>query len=361
MDPLELRRKNEASPVRAAQYDLGAKAIGWERRNKKAGDTPGPEEARDRDGERQLVRVRRRERRAPRCKVHRDGSVELVSGCQDIGTGFRTAIAVVAAEELGIEPDDVTIAGRRHPVPRGPGLRRQHHRPTRWPRWCASPRTRRETKLFALAAPLLGVDAGGARRREREDLRGGRPDEARSPSSRRRRRCAARSIDCTGEAQEAVRDLPRRPRGHAVRRGRGGHRDRRGARPQDGLGQRLRPPREPLTAQNQVIGAMIQGVSWALLENRILDRNVGHDGEPQPRVRTRSSPPPTCSRRSRSSPPSPTSATTPRPRASASRRSSPPSAAIANAVYNATGARVRELPITPDRVLAALAEAKRRA
>jgi len=32
--------------------------------------------------------------------------------------------------------------------------------------------------------------------------------------------------------------------------------------------------------------------------------------------------------------------------------------AIANAVYNATGARVRELPMTPDRVLAALAEAK---
>ncbi len=30
-------------------------------------------------------------------------------------------------------------------------------------------------------------------------------------------------------------------------------------------------PVNPLTAENQVIGAMIQGVSWALLENRILD------------------------------------------------------------------------------------------
>ena len=34
---------------------------------------------------------------------------------------------------------------------------------------------------------------------------------------------------------------------------------------------------------------------------------------------------------------------------------------IANAVYNAIGVRIRELPITPDRVLAALSEAKRRA
>ena len=34
-------------------------------------------------------------------------------------------------------------------------------------------------------------------------------------------------------------------------------------------------PVNPLTTQNQVIGAMIQGASWALLENRILDRNVG--------------------------------------------------------------------------------------
>jgi CO/xanthine dehydrogenase Mo-binding subunit len=34
-------------------------------------------------------------------------------------------------------------------------------------------------------------------------------------------------------------------------------------------------------------------------------------------------------------------------------------AAVANAIYNATGARVRTLPLTPDRVLAALAAARR--
>ena len=37
----------------------------------------------------------------------------------------------------------------------------------------------------------------------------------------------------------------------------------------------------------------------------------------------------------------------------------PTLAAVANAVFNATGARVRSLPMTPDRVLAALAETRR--
>jgi CO/xanthine dehydrogenase Mo-binding subunit len=37
----------------------------------------------------------------------------------------------------------------------------------------------------------------------------------------------------------------------------------------------------------------------------------------------------------------------------------PTLAAIANAVYNATGVRLRQLPMTPDRMLAALAEARK--
>ena len=39
----------------------------------------------------------------------------------------------------------------------------------------------------------------------------------------------------------------------------------------------------------------------------------------------------------------------------------PTLAAIGNAVYNAIGVRIRELPITPDKVIAALGEAKGRA
>ncbi|HYN01831.1 MAG TPA: molybdopterin cofactor-binding domain-containing protein, partial [Vicinamibacteria bacterium] len=80
MDPLELRKKNEASPVRMAQYDLGASAISWERRNKKAGDTPGPRK-RGIGMANGNWYVFAAEDSNAQIKVHRDGSVEVITGC----------------------------------------------------------------------------------------------------------------------------------------------------------------------------------------------------------------------------------------------------------------------------------------
>ncbi|HXY40343.1 MAG TPA: molybdopterin cofactor-binding domain-containing protein, partial [Vicinamibacteria bacterium] len=128
MDPLEFRKKNESSPVRLSQYDPGAKAIGWERRNKKAGDMSS-------GGFGQLAPQLRRglgvangnwyvfanETTSAQVKVHRDGSVEVFTGCQDIGSGFRTAMAMVAAEELGLAPSEVTIRLGDTQFPQGPG------------------------------------------------------------------------------------------------------------------------------------------------------------------------------------------------------------------------------------------------
>jgi xanthine dehydrogenase YagR molybdenum-binding subunit len=42
-------------------------------------------------------------------KIYSDGSVEVECGTQDIGTGTRTHIAVVAAETLGLNPTDITV------------------------------------------------------------------------------------------------------------------------------------------------------------------------------------------------------------------------------------------------------------
>jgi CO/xanthine dehydrogenase Mo-binding subunit len=50
-----------------------------------------------------------REAVAVEVRVHRDGSVELFHGAQDIGTGIRTALAAIAAEELGLRPADITV------------------------------------------------------------------------------------------------------------------------------------------------------------------------------------------------------------------------------------------------------------
>ena len=119
-------------------------------------------------------------------------------------------------------------------------------------------------------------------------------------------------------------------------------------------------PVNPLTTQNQVIGAMIQGASWALFENRLLDRNVGTMLNPNLEWYKILAPADMFEAQSILTPVANLGNNT-----STAGIGEPPIvptlAVIANAVYNAIGVRIRELPITPDRVLAALSEAKRRA
>jgi xanthine dehydrogenase YagR molybdenum-binding subunit len=117
-------------------------------------------------------------------------------------------------------------------------------------------------------------------------------------------------------------------------------------------------PMNALTAESQVIGAMIQGVSWALLEHRILDRNVGTMVNPNLESYKVLMPADMFE-----AVPILTEIANAGNNTSAAGLGEPPIvptlAAVANAVFNATGARVRSLPMTPDRVLAALAEARR--
>src|SRR5690606_1337908 len=44
------------------------------------------------------------------CRIHDDGTIEARSGAQDIGTGMKTVIAILTAEELGVEPSRVRVA-----------------------------------------------------------------------------------------------------------------------------------------------------------------------------------------------------------------------------------------------------------
>jgi len=113
-----------------------------------------------------------------------------------------------------------------------------------------------------------------------------------------------------------------------------------------------------LTAENQLIGAQIQGASWALFEQRTLDRNVGTMVNPNleaykilgPADMFEAVPIFTEGANAGNN----TSAT-----GMAEPVFVPTLAAIANAVYNATGVRIRQLPLTPARVLAALVEARK--
>ena len=106
MDPVEFRKKNLRDEVHHRQLDRGAKEIGWSKRNPVAGGNPGP--------------LKRGMGCAVgiwggggnnQCKVDvtiaRDGSVVVAIGTQDLGTGTRTYTRAIVAEELGLGMKDV--------------------------------------------------------------------------------------------------------------------------------------------------------------------------------------------------------------------------------------------------------------
>jgi xanthine dehydrogenase YagR molybdenum-binding subunit len=364
LDPLELRKKNEASPVRLAQYDPGAKEIGWERRNRKAGDMSsggfGPARGARKRGLGMANGnwyVFASQESNAQVRVHRDGSVEVVTGCQDIGTGYRTAMAVVAAEELGIAPADVAVRLGDTQFAEGPASGGSVTTNSMAPvvRLAAH---RVRTELFALAAPLLGVKP------EELDAANGKIFVAKDKTKvvtfkQAAAKMAGETLDCLekrGKQYETFRgDLAGTQFAEVeVDTDTGEVRVVKMVSVNDcGL------PVNPLTVENQVIGAMIQGASWALLENRILDRNVGTMVNPNLESYKIFAPADMFEAKVILTPVANLGNNT-----SVAGIGEPPIvptlAAIANAVHNAIGVRIRELPITPDRVLAALAEAKRR-
>jgi xanthine dehydrogenase YagR molybdenum-binding subunit len=54
-------------------------------------------------------------------QINPDGSIEFRLGVQDIGTGTKTVIAVVAAEMLGLKPEQITVKVGDTNFPYGPG------------------------------------------------------------------------------------------------------------------------------------------------------------------------------------------------------------------------------------------------
>jgi xanthine dehydrogenase YagR molybdenum-binding subunit len=112
-------------------------------------------------------------------------------------------------------------------------------------------------------------------------------------------------------------------------------------------------PINPLAIESQINGGVLQGISYALYEDRVLDSRHGRDGQREPRaVQDR--------RLARDAEDEAIIIEEYVGRSSTDAggigepSTIPTAAAVANAVYNATGVRMRELPMTPARVLAAL-------
>ncbi len=121
MDPVDLRLKNDPSEVRRREYAIGAERFGWKQKYKKPGSSPG------------LVKIgvgcagatwggggRGSQAEA---QINSDGSVEVRCGTQDLGTGTRTLVAVVAAEVFGLKPEQISakIGDTRFPPSGGSG------------------------------------------------------------------------------------------------------------------------------------------------------------------------------------------------------------------------------------------------
>ena len=356
LDPLEVRKKNEASPVRLIQYDVGAKAIGWERRNKKPGEGAGPRKRGIGMANGNWYVIARGSGVGAEVRIHRDGSVEYFSGAQDIGTGFRTAMAMVVAEELGLRPTDIKPNVGDSRWPEGPGSGGSNTTNSVAPAVRLAAHDAR-MKLFAVAAPGLGAKA------EDLDAADGKIFVAASPGKSVAFKQAAAKM--SGEVISAV--AQRKKQFETYRQ------DLAGCQfaevevdTQTGQVRVVKIvavndcgfPINMLTTESQIIGAMIQGVSWALFENRVLDRNVGTMVNPN-----LESYKVLLSKDMFEAVPIVTEIANAGNNTSAAGIGEPcivPTlGAVANAVFNATGARVRTLPITPDRVLAALAEARR--
>jgi len=121
MDPLEFRLKNDSNETRRREFQIGTDKIGWKQKYEKPGSSigvvktgigcagaawPGGGPSRNTHGE---------------AHINPDGSLELRLGVQDIGTGTKTVIAVVAAEMLGLKPEQITVKVGDTNYPPGPG------------------------------------------------------------------------------------------------------------------------------------------------------------------------------------------------------------------------------------------------
>ena len=233
-----------------------------------------------------------------------DGRARLVTGVQDIGTGTRTALVQIAAEALGIAPERVTI----EMGDTAPGL----HAPT----------SAGSATLASLAPAVLQAAA-----QARESGRG-RGERRKNRQDKAIRTCGAQCVEvevdtASGEVR-VLRVAAAHDCGRIV---------------------------NPVLVESQILGGITQGLGYALTEERVVDGALGvvlnanleeykvqtiadlaqivnateslPDGEANDAAVKGIGEPPLI----------------------------PTAAAVANAIFDATGVRVRELPVKRESVL----------
>jgi xanthine dehydrogenase YagR molybdenum-binding subunit len=363
--PRSLRDAIDPSPVRREERRIGRERAGWQRRR-----APGSDHGPVKRGigvAQSIWSANVQTNAACEVRVMRDGSVEVVSGVQDIGTGIRTVLAQVVAETLGLRPEAILVRIGDTEYPSGP--------PSYGSRTTASitppARTAAWHVLQALlreAAPQLNARAEDLEARDGRiavrDAPGRSISFAEAASKLRTDRISAvasRSDDYGGfRRQMGDAALAREDLGGvqfaqvAVDTETGIIRVERVVAVQD-----CGRPINPRQIESQVHGGILMGLSYALFENRILDRHTGYmvnaDLEQYKLAGVRETPEIEVVVLEHYQG---NSATDAYGIAEPSNIATAP--AIANAVYNAIGVRLHTLPMTPAVVLAALGKTAQR-
>ncbi len=359
LDPVTLRDRIDPSPVRREERRIGAERIGWNLRHA-PGAGPGPVK-RGIGMAQSLWAAYVQLNSACEVRVLRDGSVEVLSSVQDIGTGVGTVLAQTVAEVLGLRPEDITVRIGDTEFPAGPpsyGSRTTASitPPARTAAWQVLQTLLREaarrlnTSPDALAAHDGRIVAKGDPSRSlsfREAASLLRTDRIGAVASRAGDYGGFRHD--MGDAAAAHQDLGGVQFAQvAVDTGTGIIRVERVVAVHD-----CGRPMNPMLLESQVQGGVLMGLSYALFEERIIDRHTGRMVNPNLEqyklVGARETPEIDVvvleNYQGRS-------ATDAYGIAEPANVATAP--AIANAVYNAIGVRLKGLPMTPAAVLAAL-------
>jgi xanthine dehydrogenase YagR molybdenum-binding subunit len=352
MEPIDLRDKADTHPVRRVERQIVRESDIWKSRNQVAGADQGP--IKRGVGLAQSVWYRFVSMNSSaEVRIHKDGSLEVLSGVQDIGSGIKTVMAQILAEQFGVPPSQIAVKIGDTNYAEGPNSGGSVTTLSLTPAvrdaaWQAS------QKFLADIAPALGTTSDDVVLVDGEvRSRSGKFE----PVSFRR---AAGKMTTSQIAVQAKRVSDYDPKKYLTY----GGVDVAEVEVDTELGRiHVRRvlsvhdcgrPMNPTQVTSQINGGIIQGISYTLLENRLLDPVYGlmvnPDLEQYKIVGSREIPDIDVRLVEAYIGQSSTDASGIGEAAGVVSIG----AAIGNAVYNAIGVRVRRTPMTPDVVLAAL-------
>ena len=119
LEPLELRERIDTHPVRKVERQIVRESALWKSRNPVANADRGPVKRGVGFAQSVWYRFVNMDS-AAEVRVHKDGSLEVLSAVQDIGSGIKTVMAQIMAEQFGVPPEKIAVKVGDSNYPVGP-------------------------------------------------------------------------------------------------------------------------------------------------------------------------------------------------------------------------------------------------